>query len=177
MPHYIQELCWYKCIFDYLIAKATYYFCWKRICLSSFPDVIVCDLSVFVGVCRTGWAAVQATVPGQLFVQGGSAWCSWTTLSISVASGRIYHKMLLIPGNLANQRKVFETFLWRTAGVNPAHVEMRLCPGLLLLWVFWVFGEGQMMSPANLDTCGISCISFRTSATFIKTFQGFLNAS
>lgn len=30
--------------------------------------------------------------------------------------------------------------------------------------------EGQMMSRTNLDTCGISCISFTICASFIRVF-------
>lgn len=60
--------------------------------------------------------------------------------------------------------------------VNPAHVGNEAqTSGVSSLDC--IFGEGQMMSCANLDTCGISCTSFRISATFIKTFFFFLNAS
>lgn len=66
-------------------------------------DVILCG---FID----GRGCSPSTVPGQLFVKGGSAWCKCTAL-LHCLCGSFHHIMpSVIPGNFTNQWKVFEHF-------------------------------------------------------------------
>lgn len=117
-------------------------------------------------MCKKGEAAaVWTSLPAQLFVDGGSAWCK---LPVSVISGTKtrgkYFKLFYI-GHVEH------------LAINPRNEPLRDHKGFSRF--DRTFGEGWVMSLcAHLDTCGTRYVTFRKSATCIKeTFwrQGKMN--